>query len=47
MGDTGQLDPRRIISLGFTVGSVNNYDFCVRDVKFFDENGDELTPSVD
>jgi hypothetical protein len=38
------LDPSRLLGLHFNMLSVEQLDFCVRDVKFLDDNGVEVTP---
>jgi hypothetical protein len=39
------LDPTRLLSVGFTVSTVEHYDFCIRDLKFLDANGAEVLPT--
>jgi len=39
------LDPSRLITVAFAVGTAEHYDFCVRDLKFLDENGVEVLPT--
>jgi hypothetical protein len=38
------LDPSRLLAIGFPIGSASAYDFCVRDLKFFDANDEEVLP---
>jgi hypothetical protein len=37
-------DTSRLVAIGFFIGAVSAYDFCVRDLKFFDANDHEVLP---
>jgi hypothetical protein len=39
------LDPSRILAIGFTIGLAEHYDFCVRNLKFFNANDVEVLPT--
>src|SRR5450631_2539562 len=40
------LDPSRILSFGFTIGQTEQYDFCIRNLRFLDANGLEVLPPL-
>ena len=37
-------DPSRMLTIEFTIGAVEHYDFCVSNLKFFDANDIEVVP---
>lgn len=40
------LDLHQLVAIAFHVDAVEHYDFCIRDLKFLDANGVEVTPST-
>ena len=42
--DPVEFDPTRIVVLLFNVSPSSNFDFCIRDLKFLDADGVEVTP---